>query len=217
MKKILIFMLALCTCISGKAYAFELEAIGPETSFLDSLNRDVTDDVQYLRDIAALFKDKYIVSEEKYIDISSIDNFYQSLSEPLSLIEMDNGKMNFDTDKVLSENLKKEINLFKVIGGLSGCRARFEPVCYFRIYRNIALVGGYTKHEKTYSNADDAYWQYICRVEDMTKEVIPYHTRIDILEKTRQMYMNMSSDNRFKVFLLVDDEINSLWERGEKE
>ena len=215
MKKILMFVLVLCTCLSGTAQAFELEAIGPETSFLDSLNRDVTDDVNYLKNIALSFKDRYVVTEEQYIDISSIDKFYQSLSEPLSLEEIDNGEHKFNTDKVLNENLKKEINLFKVIGGLSGCCAKFEPICYFRVYRNIALVGGYTKYEKTYANADDAYWQYICRVEDMTKEIVPYHTRIDFLEKTRQMYDNMGSDNRFKVFLLVDGEINSLWERGD--
>ena len=48
----------------------------------------------------------------------------------------------------------------------------------------------------------------------MTKEIVPYHTRIACLEKTRQMYSNMDSDNRFKVFLLVDGKINSVWERG---
>ena len=48
----------------------------------------------------------------------------------------------------------------------------------------------------------------------MTKEIVPYHTRLAYLEKTRQMYNNMNADNRFKVFLLVGGEINSIWERG---
>ena len=214
LKKLIVLVLVLCTCFSGIAQAFELEAIGPETSFLDSLNRDVTDDVNYLRDMAFSYRDRFIVTEEKYLDISSIDNFYSSLSNPLTLSEIDNGRADFSTDKVFDETLKKEMSLFKVIGGLSGCRATFEPVCYFQIYRNIALVGGYTKYEKIYSDADSAFWRYVYAVEDMTKEVIPYYTRNTYLEKTRQMYNNMNSDTRFKVFLLVDGEINSVWERG---
>lgn len=217
MKKILVIMLVLCTCLSGTAQAFELESIGPETSFLDSLKRDVTGDINYLRGIAESYKEKYVVTEEQYIDIASIDNFYADLSAPLTLSELDSGKLAFNTDKVYKTGLKKELNLFKIIGGLSGCRATFEPVCYFRIYRNIALVGGYSKYEKTYKDADAAYWQYICKVEDMTKEVVPYETRLAYLDKTRQMYSNMDSDNRFKVFLLVDGEINSIWERSDAE
>ena len=215
MKKLLIIVLALCTCLSGTAHAFELESIGPETSFLDSLNRDVTEDIKYLRNIVELYKEKYVVTEEQYIDISSIDNFYADLSAPLTLSELDSGELAFNTDKIFEAGLKKELNLFKIIGGLSGCRAFFEPVCYFRIYRNIALVGGYSRYERTYQDADAAYWQYICKVEDMTKEVVSYATRLSYLDKTRQMYSNMDSDNRFKVFLLVDGEINSIWERGD--
>ena len=214
MKKILVLVLVLCTCLSGTAHALELEAIGPETSFLDGLNRDVTDDVNYLNSVAMLYKDRFVVTQEDYIDISAIDKFYASLSNPLTLSEIDTGKLAFNTDKVFDDILKRELNLFKIIGGLSGCKATFEPVCYFRIYRNIALVGGYTKYERTHQDADAAYWQYICNVEDMTKEIVPYHTRLAYLEKTRQMYNNMNTDNRFKVFLLVDGEINSIWERG---
>lgn len=214
MKRILILVFVLFICFSGTVQAFNLEAVGPETSFLDSLNRDVTDDINYLSDIAMSYKDRFVVTKEDYIDISSIDNFYLSLSSPLTLGEIDTGKLIFNTDMVFNDSLKRELNLFKIIGGLSGCKATFEPVCYFRIYRNIALVGGYTKYEKTYPDADVAYWQYICNVEDLTKEIVPYYTRLAFLEKTRQMYNNISLDNRFKIFLLVDGKINSLWERG---
>ena len=209
------FVLVLCTSLSGTVQAFNLEAIGPETSFFSGLNRDVTDDVNYLKDIALSYSDRFVVSEEDCIDISSIDKFYASLSSPLSLSEIDTGDLAFNTDRVFNEKLKKELNLFKIIGGLSGCRATFEPLCYFNIYRNIAIVGGYTRYDRVYQNPDDAYWRYICKVEDMTKEVVSYNIRIAYLEKTRQMYNNMDSDNRFKVFLLVDGEINSIWERSD--
>lgn len=209
------FVLVLCTCLSGTAQAFNLETIGPDTSFLSGLERDVTDDVNYIKNIALSYGDRFIVTEENYIDISSIDKFYASLSEPLTLLEIDTGKLAFDSGSIFSNTLKRELNLFKIIGGLSGCRATFESLCYFNIYRNIAIVGGYTRYEKTYENPDDAYWQYICKIEDMTKEVVPYNTRIAYLEKTRQMYNNMAYDNRLKIFLLVDGKINSVWERGD--
>lgn len=215
MKKILILALVLCTCLSGTAQAFNLETIGPETSFFSGLNRDIADDANYLKSIALSYNDRFIVTEEECIDISSIDKFYASLSNPLTLSEIDTGSLAFDTDRVFNATLKREMNLFKIIGGLSGCRAIFEPLCYFNIYRNVSVVGGYTRYDRMYQNPDDAYWQYICKVEDMTKEVVPYNTRIAYLEKTRQMYNNMDSDNKFKVFLLVDGEINSVWERSD--
>jgi len=213
LKKIFILFLVICTCLSGTAQAFELESIGPETSFLDSLNCDVTGDASYLRGVAESYKDRFVVTEEEFVDIKSIDKFYSSVSSPLTVSEIDSGKLKFNTDKVFDDRLRREMNLFKIIGGLCGCKVSFEPVCYFKIHRNIALVGGYNKYEKTHTDADAAYWQYICKVEDMTKEIVPYNTRIAYLEKTRQMYNNMNLDNRFKVYILVDGEINSVWER----
>lgn len=206
-------MLVLCTCLSGTAQAFELEKISPETSFLDGLGRDVADDINYLKNIALSYSDRFVVTEEEYIDISAVDEFYALLSTPMTLVEIDSGKLDFNTDILFDDAMKNELSLFKTIGGISGCSATFEPVCYYRIFRNIALVGGYTAYERIYADADDAYWQFICKIEDMTKEVVPYNTRIACLEKTRQMYSNINADNRFKVFLLVDGEINSVWER----
>ena len=215
MRKTLIFILMLCISLSATAQAFDVEYIAPETTFLDSLNRDVTDDIKYLETIAASYNEKYIVTREEYIDITSIDKFYAELSAPLSLAELDNGKFTFNTEVICDDNLKRELSLFKIIGGLSDCSAVFEPVCYFNVYRNISLVGGYTRFERKHNNADAAYWQYICNVEDMTKEIVPYATRLVYLDKTRQMYINMNSDQRFKIFLLVDGKVNSVWERSD--
>lgn len=215
MKKIIVTALALCLSISGTASAFEIKEIGPDTSFIDNIGKDVSEDIGYLSQIANAYKEKYVVSQEKYADISDIDNFYNELSTPITLEELDSGSMKFGIPGVYNEKLKKELVLFNMLGGMSGCRAEFEPVAYFRIYRNITLVGGYTRYVKTHLNADDGYWQYICGIENLTKEIVPYETRINILNKTRQMYCNMDSDNRFKIFLLVDGKINSVWERGE--
>lgn len=216
MKKVVTAVLVIAMFLTGNASAFEITGINTDTSFVDTLNRDVQGDIQYLRNIAYCYGDRYVVREAEYADITSIDKFYEDLSSPVTLAELDSGQLSFKSDAVYSNRLKKEWNLFKMLGGLSGCKAVFEPVVYFNIYRNITLVGGYTAYTTAYENAEGAYWQYVCSVEDMTKEIIPFESRLSLLEKTREMYENIGVDNSFKVFLLVDGQINSVWERDQE-
>lgn len=211
-----ILSLAVVLCISSfTVNAFDITGIGPDTEFLDSLNRNVTDDVNYLRSIADSYSDRFVVTEDKWADISAIDEYYAQLSAPLTVDEIDTGKKNLNTDTVFDEELRKKLNLFGAFGGLSGYTAIFEPVAYFSIYRNIQLIGGYTNYTNQFENPDDAYWQCICSIEGMTKEVIPYNSRLVMLEKIRTLHANNLADNRFKIFLLVDGKINSIWERSD--
>lgn len=211
-----ILSLAVVLCISSfTVNAFDIMGIGPDTEFLDSLNRNVTDDVNYLRSIADSYSDRFVVTEDKWADISAIDEYYTQLSAPLTVDEIDTGKKNLNTDTVFDEELRKKLNLLGAFGGLSGYTASFEPVAYFSIYRNIQLIGGYTNYTSQFENPDDAYWQCICSIEGMTKEVIPYNSRLVMLEKIRTLHANNLADNRFKIFLLVDGRINSIWERSD--
>ena len=211
-----ILSLAVVLCISSfTVKAFDITGIGPDTEFLDSLNRNVTDDVNYLRSIADSYSDRFVVTEDKWADKSAIDEYYTQLSAPLTVDEIDTGKKNLNTDTVFDEELRKKLNLFGAFGGLSGYTASFEPVAYFSIYRNIQLIGGYTNYTSQFENPDDAYWQCICSIEGMTKEVIPYNSRLVMLEKIRTLHANNLADNRFKIFLLVDGRINSIWERSD--
>jgi len=113
---------------------------------------------------------------------------------------------------VWNEKYKKHLNTFKVFGGFCGYTAEFEPIAYYKVYRDIMLVGGYVKYTKNYQNPDDAYWQYICSLEDLTKEVVPYETRIRMLEKVRALSLFMDNDKSFKIFILKDGQIDSMWE-----
>ena len=211
-----ILSLAVVLCISSfTVNAFDITGIGPDTEFLDSLNRNVTDDVNYLRSIADSYSDRFVVTEDKWADISAIDEYYTQLSAPLTVDEIDTGKKNLNTDTVFDEELRKKLNLLGAFGGLSGYTASFEPVAYFSIYRNIQLIGGYANYTSQFENPDDAYWQCICSIEGMTKEVIPYNSRLVMLEKIRTLHANNLADNRFKIFLLVDGRINSIWERSD--
>lgn len=217
MKKIIVFALAVCMGLPCTASAFGITQMGPDTEFADKAGRKLDEDIAYISSVANAYSDRYIVTEEKYADITAIDELYNKLSEPLSLNEIDTGRLDLDTSAVYSDRLKKEMNRFKMFGGLSGCGMMFEPITYFRIYRNIVLVGGYTSYIKSFENSDDAYWQYVCCIENMTREVVGYDTRIEMLDKIRQMYSNMDADSRFKIFLLVDGKVNSVWERGDDE
>ena len=213
MKKIVTAVIIIAMLLSESASAFEITGISADSSFIEELNRDISSDKEYLRSIATGYSDRYVVTEEEYTDIVPVDQFFEGLSEPLTLDEIDRGQIGFHTEAVCSENLQREWNLFKMIGGLSGCKAVFEPVIYFHVYRNITLVGGYARYTTSYEDYKEAYWRYVLSVENMTKEIIPFETRIALLEKTGKMYENMAADNRFKVFLIADGKINSVWER----
>lgn len=215
MKRIFILVMILCISMSYTASAFDITEIQPGAAFSDDLCRDIEGDVTYLRNLATSYRDRFVVTEEQSADIRSIDDFFANLSAPLTIDEFDQGVLNLTVENVFEPEFKKRMNLFKLFGGLSGYQAEFEPVAYFNIYRNITLVGGYIKYERSYENADDAYWQCVCGIESMTKETVPYGMRMKMLEKIRQLHTITLSDNRFKIFLLVDSKIDSIWERSD--
>ena len=213
MKKIFVTAMIVLSLFSNVS-AFEITSIGPDTDFLES--RNITDDVNYLRQIAYSYSDRFVVTTEEYADISAIDEYYAALSAPLTLKEIDNGQKDLNMDLACEDQLNRKLNLIGIFGGLSGYTANFEPVAYFNIYRNIQLIGGYTSYTVQYENSDEAYWECIYRMEDMTKEIIPYETRLAILEKIRILHENTKLDQQFKIFLLVDGKINSIWERSDE-
>jgi hypothetical protein len=213
MRKYVILLLYLCI-LTTNAHAFDLIGIEPDKSFFEAIGVDTEADKAYLRGIAEGYQDRYVVTEEPYIDIYSIDYFYNQLSAPLTLTEIDNGKTELDTSFIVNEDYRKQMNFLKLCGGFAGYSAEFEPIAYFSVYRNIALIGGYVRYQKAFENPDDAYWQYICGMENLTKEVIPYDTRLRFLDKIRSLSEFMAHDRTFKIFILKDGKIDSLWERG---
>ena len=213
MKKIIMLVCTLALFLPIKAGAVEFERINTDPIFLDSLNRDVTGDIEYLRGLANAYKDRYIVTESEYAEVTAIDKFYNRLLSPLTLEELDTGKKTFDITILGSDERRRHYMLLNMLGGLSGYKAEFIPVASFRIYRNIELVGGYVRYTSSHKEADESYWQCVCTIEGMTREVVPYSMRIKMLEKVRYMDELNRYDNHFKIFLLRDGEIDSLWER----
>lgn len=211
MKKRVIFMLCFLM-LSGSVYAFEMTKIMPDDSILQGIGRDTAVDRVYLRTVAMRYSDRFVVSEVTDADISAIDEFYAKLSSPITLDEIDNGKSELDINRIGGNEYQKNMRTFKTLGGLSGYRAEFEPIAYYTIYRNITLVGGYVNYTKTCQNPDDAYWQYICGMEDLTKEVIPYETRLRLLDKVRELNSFMDNDRSFKIYILKDGKVDSMWE-----
>lgn len=207
------FILVICFCLlSANVSAFELTDASPDNSFVESLERDVAADKEYLKRLAESYSDRFVVTEMQTADISSIDSFYAKISAPLTVSEIDTGNTEISLDKVWDARYKNHLNTFKVLGGLCGYTAEFEPIAYYKVYRDITLVGGYVRYGKTYQNPDDAYWQYICSLEALTKEVVPYETRLKLLDKVRMLSSFMDSDKSFKIFILKDGQIDSMWE-----
>ena len=215
MYKILIITLVMCLSLPMAAGAFELVSAVPESVVEESVN--IEEDVTYLENIALGYKDKYVVEKLQSTDISVIDEFYRELSKPVEVKEIDEGKTKLDLSVVIDETLRKNLKAFKLFSGYGGISASFEPVCYYQIYRDIILVGGYTNYSISIPKYDDSYFVWVCAIEQITKEVVPNETRLKMLDGFKELYDFMEKDKgRFKVFLLKDGKLNSIWERADK-
>lgn len=215
MYKILIFTLIMCLSLSSAAGAFELTNVEPETMIEETVN--TLDDISYLENLALGYKDRYVIEKLQSADISAIDEFYTELSKPVEVKELDEGKTKLDLNIITDEALRKKLKAFKLYAGYGGIVASFEPVCYYQIYRDIILVGGYTNYNISIPKYDDAYYVWVCAIEDVTREVVPNETRLKMLEGFKNLYDFMEKDKgEFKVFLLKDGKLNSIWERADK-
>ena len=215
MYKTLIFTLILCLSLSSAAGAFELTSAKPETVIEETVNTQ--DDISYLENLALGYNDRYVVEKLQSADISAIDEFYTELSKPVEVKELDEGKTKLDLSVVADEELRKNLKAVKLYSGYGGITASFEPVCYYQIYRDIILVGGYTHYGISIPKYDDAYYVWVCAIEDVTREVVPNETRLKMLDGFKNLYNFMEKDKgEFKVFLLKDGKLNSVWERKGK-
>lgn len=212
MKKLISILLALAL-FPASAGAFGLEDAAPDVSYLESVGADIAGDITYARNLVGMYSEKYVVTENADCDISAVDAFYEKLSAPITVSELDMGASDFDLNNIFGGELKKKMKLFKALGGLGGYTAEFEPLCIFSIYRNITVACGYSVYKKTYQNSDDAYWQAVCAVENMSKEIVPYHARIALMNKFSELDGMINSDISMKIFILKDGTINSVWER----
>lgn len=205
----------MCLSLSSAAGAFELIDAGPETVVEETVK--IEDDVLYLENIALGYKDKYIVEKLQTADISAVDEFYKELSKPIDVKELDEGKAKLDLSVVTDETLRKNLKALKLYAGYGGITASFEPVCYYQIYRDIILVGGYTNYNISIPKYDDAYYVWVCAIENITREFVPNETRLKMLDGFKEMYDFMEKDKgEFKVFLLKDGKLNSVWERTDR-
>lgn len=214
-KKILIFTLIMCLSLSYAAGAFELITAEPETVIEDSVN--IQDDISYIENLALGYKDKYVVEKLQSANISAIDEFYRELSKPVEVKELDEGNTKLDLSVITDESLRKEFKALKLFAGYGGITASFEPVCYYQIYRDIILVGGYTNYDISIPRYDDAYYAWVCAVENITREVVPNDTHLKMLDGFKNLYDFIEKDKgEFKMFLLKESKLNSVWERNDK-
>ena len=212
LKKIIAFVLIFSFALSRAAFAFDISGIKPDDSFVSGYGRDTNADISYLESIANSYNERFVVEKKEYIDTSPVDSFYANLFAPLTLSEIDSGKADFSLDKIyMSEDYRRKLNMCKVLGGLSGYSAEFEPIAFYSIHRKISLIGGYVDYKKSYENADDAYWQYVCIAQDMTKEVIPYETRLKLLDKEREFFDFIQSSRVFIIFLISDGSVDGIY------
>ena len=200
------FMLLITTTVS----AFELENIYPDDGIYEGKN--VTEDMQYFNNLAYSFSDKYIVEKLDFADVSDIDKFFDSLNADMTLKEIDEAKLDFNFNKICDMTLYKNLYNFKMFGGLGDYSIRFNPILYYRVHRDITLVGGYCDYTRLSENVDTAYWKVICQIENVTREVIDYNTRLSIYDSVKKLDDFVTNDNKFKIFVLIKGKVDSVWE-----
>ncbi len=208
MRRIIASVFILLMLFSTNSYA-----INYDFSFLQ--DKDVYGDLTYMSDILEKYKAKYVVSNEAGFDTAIVNEYYEKLSEPITLKELDTGNIDFQTKTNATKEYQQNLKSLKILGGLSGIRTKFEPIAIFNIYRDITIIGGYAVYETTHSDSYEAYWQYICSVENMTKEIVPYGTRSKLVDKFKELYSFIESDSKiFKIFILKDGKIDSHFIKG---
>lgn len=83
MKRVLIILLLATMLFVTNVFAFSIVDIKQDDIFLK--NKDVPSDLAYLKSITNLYKEKYVVTNENYIDTTQIESFYNKLSMPITL------------------------------------------------------------------------------------------------------------------------------------
>lgn len=215
MKRIITILMAISMLFTTNVFALDIIDAKPDDSFVASLGRDIETDLEYIKSIADLYSSRYVVYEEKYIDATDIDELYRNLSAPLTLEQIDGVQTGLDLSQIGTKEYQSNLNKFKILGGLSGYKCEFEPIAFFSIYRDVALVGGYVKYTKTDTDPYEAYWQYVCSIENMTKEIIPYDTRMKLVHEIAKLSEFIDNDIGFKIFLLKSGKVDSMYEWSE--
>jgi len=215
MKRILTILIVISMLFTTDVWALDIINVMPDDSFVTSLGRDTKADLEYIKSIANLYSTRYVVREEKYIDSTAIDELYRNLSAPLTLEQIDSGQTGLDLSQIGKKEYQSNLEKFKILGGLSGYKCEFEPIAFYRIYRDVALVGGYVKYTKTHTDPYEAYWQYICSIEGMTKEIVPYDTRMKLVDEIAKLSEFIDNDKCFKIFLFKSGKIDSMYEWSE--
>lgn len=208
----------LITCVvslsSSNAYAvdypFWIDEIGPEKGSIGSVaDEKLNADVEKVRSIAMKYADRYIVTQEEYVDTSCIDNILSEMSTPISFSEWDSGVLNSqsggNTGIYGSQQYNDYTLLFKTLSGPCGLEVYFEPSCFFQVYRNIFIIGGYYDYSRCNLDVESGFTNTINDLEFMTREIIRPESKVAVKQKINDLFWSISQDTGLKVFVLQCD------------
>lgn len=221
LKRLLVMLLALAMCLSSFSvyaidYPFWIDEIGPEKGSIQEISDEkLNADIEKVRQIAMKYADKYVVTQEDYVDTTVIDDFVYEMSTPLTLSEWDSGVHNDTAEgytKVYdSQQYKDYMSLFKTLSGPCGLEVYFEPSCYFQVYRNIFVIGGYYDYSKCNLDVEAGFTNTVADIQYRTREIIQPDAQVVLKQKINDMFWSISQDTGLKVFVLECD--LSEWEK----
>lgn len=215
LKRLLVMLLTLAMCLSSFGvyamdYPFWIDEIGPEKGSIQEISEEkLNADIEKVRQIAMKYSDRYVVTQEDYVDTTCIDDFMYEMSTPLTLAEMDSGvqeKAEAYTGIYDSQAYKDYMKRFKTLSGPCNLSVYFEPSCYFQIYRNIYVIGGYFDYSDCNLNVENDFWGAVNYIQNMTREVIQPQGRENLKKTINDMYWAINNDRGLKVFIIMGDQ-----------
>ncbi len=202
---------------TANSYDFSVSDIAPDKSFADE-HESYDADMEYLYSVVAPYADKFVVTNEEYIDCSDIDAYFKAISTPLTLDEIDNSSYKTNYDNInISDERKENFRLLKIVGSCGGIKAEFEPIAYYRIYRKTAVIGGYVQY--TYEYEDPAVAQWLCcdYLQTITKQLVGNDLRELMLERMTDLMNYTKNDKQMVIAVLQDGKLDSLFDSSVKE
>lgn len=207
----LVLTFSIVVNVSARTFEFWIEDIGPEQGVLQTIQDDkIKSDIEIVRGIANQYADKYVVKQLDYLDCSAIDGLYiDNMNNDVSVREMDSMKHDVEFDRIFDTAEHRDfVYKFRSFVTPCGLHAEFEPSCYFEIYRNIYLVGGYMDYSESNLqniNIDAATDAAVANIEERTREKVSAEGKKTLRKEINDLVWKINNDTGLRVFIIVAD------------
>lgn len=215
----LVLTFSIIVTVSARTFEFWVDDIGPEQGVLKTIPDDkLKSDIEIVRGIANQYADKYAVRQLEYLDCSPITSddpnkrsYIYNMNNDVSVKEMDSMTHEVEFDRIFDTTEHRDfVYKFRSFVTPCGLEAEFEPSCYFEIYRNVYLVGGYMDYSGSNLqniNIDVATDMAVANIEARTREKVSAEGKKTLRKEINDLVWKINNDTGLRVFVIVADAV----------